>query len=214
MNKKISTSTTLYTLAGVAAVIFAVTLVIFVLNFKSSQPATVSGTKSLVRDIEAQNAAETQQLYKINDDYAFLLGDSGYVAVVKYARSGYPFSFACGTYATVGDSVGYPLQHGDYLFSTYTNADNKYAVYNTRTSTYQTVASLSEITDAHLDPTTATAITQDFVRTNYTALSLEKESCITITMAEVIVVILFAGAGVVVSVMSARKKKQNSTPTA
>jgi hypothetical protein len=111
----------------------------------------------------------------------------------------------------VGNSVGYPLQQGDYLFSTYPNAENRYAVFNVKTEEYTTVASLSDVAGVQLDPVQATAITAEDIFSTYERLPLQKESCLTVTVAEVIVIFLFAGiGGIFVFVQYARTRRQKS----
>lgn len=206
--KKPSSASLFFTFAAFVVVIFVCTIAIFMLNVQSTEPGAVTGSRSFLRSVTAANAGETDELYRLNDDYAFLVTEDDFVALVKYERSSYPLAFACGTYTDVGNTINYPLEQGDYFFSTYPNADNEYAVYNTLTNEYETVGALREYYDTFLEPETAAPVTPQAVRFAYAQLPLQKESCLTVTVAELLLVGLFASIGCICMVVAAKKAKE------
>ncbi len=68
------------------------------------------------------------KLFRIDDDHAFEISSSGFVAVVKYSRGTFPFCPLCGTWERDGSVLPGPAyRKGDWLYARYTFPDSPIA---------------------------------------------------------------------------------------
>lgn len=187
------------------AAIFVLTLGVFFFNTTSTRDVPVTNTRSLASAIANENAKESSRaLYDAGNGYGFLVSPS-MVSAVRYASSRYPCAFACGTYVPAGDSVNFPIASGDVLVAQYPNADGTYATLDLSTGTYN--AATSPTDPAVVATASGTPLTDDDVRAmGYPTLSLQKESCLVITMAEILLLVVLGGGAAVAMIAEKRKK--------
>ena len=110
-------------------------------------------------------------------------------AVIAYTPSPYPLSFACGSNRMNGSSVNSPLVQGDILFASYSfglDETNKvYPTWNRVTGEYKMLPALSEM---NLDSTLARPVAVSDITGG--VISVEKESCLIMSFAALIVIAL------------------------
>lgn len=149
-----------------------------------------------------ENSQETGTYYKVNDEFMFSI-DDGFIAIMRYEKSSWPLRFACGTFAPQGDSVNYPFQQGDWFYAL--NGDD-YRLLNISDGSYQEHVPFEEIEALGLTFYEEEQVTEEEITSTYEPLSVQKESCITISAAFLLLYIVLLPAYLVVWIRSRRKK--------
>ena len=190
--------------------IFALTLITFGFGLSRQGHQPISGLRTLGGAIAEEAGKETMQIFKVNDEFAYFVDTSyiegmDYLALMKFEKTGYPLSFACGAYqGGLGPIVTYPFVQGDYAYRQ--NLGDVWYILHIPTGEVTEVQNLSDFTKADLDPN-ATAITAEWVESQgYKELPYQKESCVSITLAEIILIVVsLIGMGVIA--FTQRKKQ-------
>lgn len=166
------------------------TCVIFLFNSKQKDVYGPQGFLQFSNLVAEENSEENKHLIKINDTYGYFI-DGTSISLIEYGNSVYPLCFVCGTHVPTGSVLNLPLQQDNYLFSEYPNPNknNLYTVFDLNTLTSTDVPTLADFKEAKLDPTKAHTITLEDATNAGPELSLQKESCLIITVAELIVLI-------------------------
>lgn len=189
------------------SVLFVLTLVIFTLNLSREGHQPISGLRSLGGAIAEENGKETMQMYKVNEQYAYFV-DTNYISLGKFEKTGYPLSFACGAYqGAIGASVYAPRVNGDYAYQQ--NFDETaWNILTISTGELTEVQKLSDFTQANLDPEAEEVTAEWIAEQGYKKLAYQKESCVTITLAEIILLgASLLGSGIVALVEYKKAKK-------
>lgn len=184
--------------------LFVSTLAIFAFDSRAEGDAAVAGRRSLLTAIRQENAGETARLFDVGNGRGLLVETSS-VSAVRIGPSRYLCAFACGRYALQGDAVNFPIVSGSTLVAQYPNEDGTYATLDSTTGIY------SRTTPA-TDPAVVAAqggtplSPEEVISKGYPELPLQKESCVVITMAELLLLAILA-VGIVVAFLHERKRK-------
>jgi hypothetical protein len=176
--------------AMASGAILVLILIVFILNFKTEGPVVARGVGIVGGMAAQQNANENSRSYfDAGHGYMYQVEDGAVTAVMAYAPSSYPFAFACGSAIMNGSSVNAPLVQGEVLFATYPfgldPSTQVYPTWNRVTGEYRQIASLD---DMGLDPARAQPVLLSDVTGN--RIAVEKESCLTMSVAASIVTLL------------------------
>lgn len=174
--------------------IFAITLITFSLDLSREGHQPISGLRTLGGAIAEENGKETMQMFKVNENFAYFVDTQyiegmDYVALMKFEKTGYPLSFACGAYqGAVGPIAPYPKVQGYYAY--HKNLEDAWKILDISTGEVTEVKNLSDFTKATLNPEAENVTAEWIASQGYETLSYQKESCVTITIAEIILLVI------------------------
>lgn len=189
--------------------IFAITIITFTFNLSKQGDQPISGVRTLGGAIAEENAKETMEMYKVNEHFAYFV-DRDTVSLGKFEKTGYPLSFACGAYqGAVGPLLYAPKINGDYAYQQ--NFDETaWKILTISTGELVEVQNLSDFTKATLDPEAENSTSAWVTTQGYETLRFQKESCVVITMAEILLLIASLLGGGIVAVVQYTKTKQRT----
>lgn len=182
--------------------IFAITLITFSLDLSREGHQPISGLRTLGGAIAEENGKETMQIFKVSEEFAYFvdteyLEDMEYIGLMKFEKTGYPLSFACGSYqGAVGPLIPFPKVQGDYAYNE--KLGNAWTILHIPTGTITEVQKLEDFTEERLDPEAKQITAEWVISQGYETLSYQKGSCVTITIAEIILLVVsILGMGIV-----------------
>lgn len=186
--------------------IFAITIITFTFNLSKQGDQPISGVRTLGGAIAEENAKETMRMYKVNEHFAYFV-DRDTISLGKFEKTGYPLSFACGAYqGAIGPLLYAPKVNGDYAYQQ--NFDETaWKILTISTGELIEVQNLSDFTKITLNPNTENITPAWIMAQGYEALHFQKESCVVITMAEILLLIVFLLGGGIVALVQHKKAK-------
>jgi hypothetical protein len=180
----------------VLTALFVISMLVFVINAKAGS------TNRIANLTMEENSKENTNYYKYNEEFMFAV-EENFIAIMRYDESHWPLKFACGTHTMEGDSVNYPFQNGTWFYAL--NGDT-YRLLNTADGTYTDSASFEKIESLGLTFYEEEQVTAEDIMANYEPLSVQKESCLTISAAFLVLYIVLIPIYLVVWALVRHKK--------